>query len=1415
MRRLLRLIAKTVVGLVAVLAFAFAALQTAPGQRTLASLVSKLASSADGGLEITGLHGFFPTDLTIERLSYRDRDGPWLTADNLRLRWSFAPLLQRRLQIEVLSADRIGVLRPPLPDKQPEPKTSGEPLTLPLEVDLQALSIGDLHLGAALAGIDSRWKITGNAHLPPDLVQGRLVLDGTRIDGPAGKLAANIRFDARQKSIDGEVSLSEQRGGVVAVLLERPDIEDLSMRLVARGDARTGQADLNVAAADAVRVTGKLTWEPNGDATNVVARIESAAPGLPQNPVADALRGPIRLDAQATIDDKVVVLSGFKLATAPLTVDASGRYDIKGDRLDATATIDSKEPGALGPLAGGVAWRGLRLQIKADLGSLATLPQGSVTLTGNVHDVSLAAIDAQLPPLGPVQLQTNIGFADGKVTVQSLDFRSTPARLNGAGSYVLANQVGDLKATVSLPDFTVFSTLAGQPLAGQGSWDLTAKSDTKGVSLTWQGAISDLGATGLPPQLANARVGISGAAAWQFDQSWTLTGLRVAAADNAVLSINGRGKAETADLDLSLDLPKLGWVQPDLAGSTKVSAKIHQSPQGTDLRVTGEVSDLRHGPLTSRRLSLSASLSRDPAGAIQGTMTTDGDLVDQPLSLEGRFRYGTDGLAVPTFQGKWASAVLDVVDLAITQTRRSGRAQLKIARLQDAAPLAGTDLAGSIDLEITAADIPADSQPKADPAAAGQVSVTLQGKGLRSGTTSIASLDLKGTVKDPLNAAITDATLTANGLGGAADISRVTVTANGNRKGLVVELQAAGTRTNADLRGKVEPDGNDILISLSRLEARHSGIPVALNAPTRVRIAGQRIVLDPTNLRLGGGRLAVRGTIDPTASDLQLELAALPLSLVDAVAPGTGLEGTAQAKVQVRGALAAPRIEATYGVTGLRLRRPDAALVPPLSIQGSGTMSGNQASVDARLSAGGAANLTIKGKAAMPRGAGAPSGSATITGALDVAPFSPLLGNDLRNVTGTLRPNLTVDLSGSKISGSGTIDFANGALALPESGMRLSGGEGRLALQGDTVQIQRLTFQTGRNGTLSLAGTIRLDAQQGVMPDISVTSRNALLVNRPDLVAAVSTNLKVTGSTDTGIDISGPITIDRAEISIGGQQSASFPTLDVREVNKPGGSARPAPTPAAQPAARPRQPPPPTATPIRLALTIQAPRAVFVRGRGLDAEMGGELKVSGSPAAPAVVGGLTMRRGEFDLLGRRLTFSRGVVTLDNLDAIDPRLDFLASTNVQSTTVNVEIKGTARAPVISVTAGGLPPDEAMAMLLFGKPASGLSPFELAQAAQGLAELTGASPGSGVLGRLRGGLGLDRLSVGSSGSGANPQMSIEAGRYVAPGVYIGARQGATGNSSRGVVQIDVLDNVKIEGDVGADSNGRVGVKMQWDY
>src|SRR5689334_19667575 len=98
-RRILAIVVGSLVGL---LVIAFAALQTAPGQRALAGFISRAASGPDGGLELSGLSGFFPTDLRIASIAYSDRDGPWLTAENIQLRWSFTSLARGRVSIETL-----------------------------------------------------------------------------------------------------------------------------------------------------------------------------------------------------------------------------------------------------------------------------------------------------------------------------------------------------------------------------------------------------------------------------------------------------------------------------------------------------------------------------------------------------------------------------------------------------------------------------------------------------------------------------------------------------------------------------------------------------------------------------------------------------------------------------------------------------------------------------------------------------------------------------------------------------------------------------------------------------------------------------------------------------------------------------------------------------------------------------------------------------------------------------------------------------------------------------------------------------------------------------------------------------------------------------------------------------------------
>ncbi|MDB5487638.1 MAG: hypothetical protein JWQ58_1353 [Reyranella sp.] len=1342
--RALRIIALVVVALVAVLGLAFAGVQTAPGKRLLASVISGAASSPGQQVRITGIDGFVPTDLRVARIEVADRTGPWLQVDDAKLTWSFASLFGQRLRIELLSAARIAVLRAPQEEKKDTPPGSGGGVQLPLGIDLQALRIDDLHLAAALGGLDSHWKIAGNVDVAKDLGEIRAKLGADRLEGPKGRLTADVRVDRSPRKIAADITLDEDPGGMVAALLQRPDLPDISLKLSAQGDARDGTAELTAKAGDQANARGTLRWLPDGSDTGFQASLDT---------------GPIEARAQ------------------------------------------------------GASWKALRLKADGKLNA-------AIRVQGDVEELKLATLDPRLPQPGTVTVDAAVaGLGGGKITVQSFEVALPLARIKGDGDYVPADDKGEVRATVDLPSLEPLSAMAGRALAGKAQVQVTAGIDKGNLSARWQGKIDDFGAPDVPPGLI-AAVTLAGNATLAPDGNWTLHDAKLGS-DGGTLTVSGRGREQAGTLDLGLDLPRLAAFRAEVAGAATASATVGFGGADTSLKLKVETRDVAYQipgqtpsqTIASRRLVLDTTVSLATDGKLAGTLQADGDLAGQPLTLNGRFSHdAAAGLSVPSFQGHWSNAVLDIANLAIAQTRTTGHARLAVTQLKDIEALTALGVEGSLVAEVTA-------NPNAP---AGRLDISVKGSDLAGQGVGAGSLDLTGHVDDPAGRAATDLTLTATRLRGAGGLSTLKATAKGDREGGIdVTAQGSGAELAADLAAKIEFAGEEIRVALSKFTGRYRDIPLGLNAPTKVTVAGARIVIDPTNLRVGAGRVALRGALDPVASDLQVDIAGMPLALIDTFAPGTGLEGTLQSKVRATGAMAAPRVEASYSATGVRVRRPDTALIPSLSLQGTGSLVGQQASLDARLAAGSNTNLSVKGTATLPRGAGPVAAKITLGGSIDIAPFAPLLGNDIRNVTGRLRPDLTLTINGSQISGTGAVDFEGGAVAMPDAGLKLGNGQGRLVLQGDTLQVQRLTFQAGA-GTLTGSGSMRFDAERGLVLDIGLAAQRALLVSRPDMVATISSTLKITGATSSGIEISGPVTIDRAEISVGGGETASFPTIEVREINKPGAAvASTQPTPARRPA---KKPPAPNATPIKLALDVRAPQAVFVRGRGLDAEMGGQLTVGGSPTAPAVIGGFTMRRGTFSLGSRRLTFTKGIVTLDNLDSIDPRLDFLASTTAQSATIGVAITGTAREPKIEITSTpSMPPDEAMALLIFGKPASQLGASELLQVAQAMAELAGQSPGEGVLGRLRKGLGLDQLSVGSSSSskGSEPTgasasgVSLEAGRYVAPGVYVGARQGAAGNSSRGVVQLDVFDNIKVEGDIGANSSGRVGVKAEWDY
>ena len=90
-------LAASVLLLAALLGGVWIAGNTDPGRAWIERLTYRLTS---GYVKLSGLGGAFPTQLTLDHLELIDRDGVWLTADHLSLRWSPLRWLERRIYVE-------------------------------------------------------------------------------------------------------------------------------------------------------------------------------------------------------------------------------------------------------------------------------------------------------------------------------------------------------------------------------------------------------------------------------------------------------------------------------------------------------------------------------------------------------------------------------------------------------------------------------------------------------------------------------------------------------------------------------------------------------------------------------------------------------------------------------------------------------------------------------------------------------------------------------------------------------------------------------------------------------------------------------------------------------------------------------------------------------------------------------------------------------------------------------------------------------------------------------------------------------------------------------------------------------------------------------------------------------------------
>ena len=730
------------------------------------------------------------------------------------------------------------------------------------------------------------------------------------------------------------------------------------------------------------------------------------------------------------------------------------------------------------------------------------------------------------------------------------------------------------------------------------------------------------------------------------------------------------------------------------------------------------------------------------------------------------FRQGSGALALRqlelTGEDYGATGSLEIEGLE-SGLMTGGRITLTAADLSRFGDLAGMDLGGSGTVVL-------DGQASR---LSGAFDVVIEAvtRGLRTGIAQADRLTLAETrlvlsaMRDETGTTLRSLDLTAGGLA---------LTAGGKLSSKGSDLK--GQVTLADLSA-LDPQWGGGLVA----EASFTGTPG--NGQLGLSGQGRHLRIGQADVdRLLAGQTAVSATVATREDGFFLTSAKLDGANLQAEAKGTA----GSDELQVTGRLRDLSL-LVAGYPG------------PVSLSGRLTPTGDGATMDLRLMGPAAIDTRVAGRIS------GTTADLTLQGTADAALANAAA--DPLTLAGGLRMDLALRGPLALSSLSGRVTLSGGRVAYPLAGFSLQRTEVMADLSGGQARIAGTAEMTA-GGRLRLGGTLGLTPPLDSSLDLEL---QALHLRDAELYdTTVSGQLRIDGPLLGRAALTGRLVLGETELIVPSTGFASAADLEaIRHVNDTA-AARTTRARAGVGAAGAGGGQTGTGGPDwALDVTIDAPNRIFLRGRGLDAELGGSVRLVGTLRSISPSGAIELIRGRLDLLGKRLDLTEASLVLEG-DLV-PYLTVVASNETEDVTSMVMIEGPVNAPEVTFSSTPeLPQEEVLAWLLFGRGLESISALQAAQLANAVATLAGRG-GEGVISKLRKGFGFDDLDVQTSEDGT---ASVSAGKYISRNVYTEIEVDQDGKSQINL-NLDLKKGVTVKGRVGSDGDSGIGIFLERDY
>ncbi|MDR1910521.1 MAG: translocation/assembly module TamB, partial [Holosporales bacterium] len=347
--------------------------------------------------------------------------------------------------------------------------------------------------------------------------------------------------------------------------------------------------------------------------------------------------------------------------------------------------------------------------------------------------------------------------------------------------------------------------------------------------------------------------------------------------------------------------------------------------------------------------------------------------------------------------------------------------------------------------------------------------------------------------------------------------------------------------------------------------------------------------------------------------------------------------------------------------------------------------------------------------------------------------------------------------------------------------------------------------QAFAKGFLEIPATTASALEQRVLCDLQLDFRHLLIIGQDDLKATASGPVCLSG-TLPALSLTGTLTLSHIDFLI--TKSPTEETGNLRIIEIGPHKKRPS-------FARTH-----LYLPFLCAVVLPSP-SVYVHGQSVESQWGGTLKLVGGLSDPvALEGELCLQHGYLDFCGRRLPLVRGKITYTAQTPLEPAVQLRGHKIFSDLDVFLSVVTTPSEIYFQLTS--MPDhstEDILAILLFGKLSSELSPLEMVQLLHAASSFQGnvESPLQ-LLDTMRYFSGVDTITYSAQekidapvGTTTSSTRTFTLGKYINNKIFLGVDNELDSNTTIFRVQMLLTPRTMLE----AKTNGEFGISWRQPF